>query len=189
MNRKIAVSAIVMAFVGGMIFAGTPVEAKKGGGGAIIDEILLAIDALDGRVTTLESNYVEIMRIDGGRITDVHPLEVYFLDGDGLTKNTSSDFELASKISGVDGTITEVRYKVGKSTSDGNQITARLYKNNVEVGSCNLITSTSSHSSCVMNLNELVLKEDLLAMSDITNAGARIFVEGKSAFVAITPSS
>ena len=48
--------AIIAAFVGGMIFAGTPVEAKKGGGGDIIDEIWATISSLDSRVTQNESD-------------------------------------------------------------------------------------------------------------------------------------
>ena len=55
MNRKIATIAIILAFVGGMFFAGVPVEAKKGGGGSIIDEVLAAIAGLDTRVSELES--------------------------------------------------------------------------------------------------------------------------------------
>ena len=54
-NRKIAISAIMVAFVAGMFFAGTPVEAAQGGVGALIDELWLAIDSLDGRVVTLEN--------------------------------------------------------------------------------------------------------------------------------------
>ena len=203
-NRKIAISAIMIAFVGGMIFAGTPVEAAQGGVGVLIDELWLAINALDGRVadnesdisghetriTSLENNpntLNEIMRIDGGRDTSINLNEVYFLDGDGITKNTASDFELASKMVGIDGTITEVQYKIGKAIRYGDQATARLYKNNIEVGSCNLLTSTSSHTSCTMNMNEPVVKSDLLAMSDVTSASTRIDIEGKSAFVSITP--
>jgi parallel beta-helix repeat protein len=56
LNRKIAISAVIVAFVAGMFFAGTPVEAKKGGGGAVIDEILVAITDLDLRVTALEND-------------------------------------------------------------------------------------------------------------------------------------
>ena len=56
MNRKIATIAIIVAFVGGMFFAGVPVEAKKGGGGSVIDEVLAAISALDVRVSQNESD-------------------------------------------------------------------------------------------------------------------------------------
>jgi len=129
---------------------------------------------------------LEIIRIDGGRMTDINTVEVYFLDGDGVTRNNPSDFELASKMVGVDGIISEVQYKIGKSNPSGETVTARIYKNNVEVGSCNLVTSTISHSSCTMTLSESVVKDDLIAMSDITSAQFRILVEGKSAFVEIS---
>jgi hypothetical protein len=56
MNRKIATIAIVIAFVGGMFFAGVPVEAKKGGGGDVIDQVWAAITGLDTRVSELESS-------------------------------------------------------------------------------------------------------------------------------------
>jgi len=55
-NRKIATIAIIVAFVGGMIFAGVPVEAKKGGGGNVIDEVFALIMGLDTRVSELESS-------------------------------------------------------------------------------------------------------------------------------------
>jgi len=88
----------------------------------------------------------------------------------------------------VDGIISEVQYKIGKSNTSGESVTARIYKNNVEIGSCNLVTSTTSHSSCIMTLTESVVKDDLLAITDIVNADSSIQVEGKSAFVAITAS-
>jgi len=141
------------------------------------------------RISALEEGQgKQIMRIDGGRSIDIDVIEVYFLDGDRINKNPASNFELASKIVGVDGTISEVQYKIGKSTSQGAMVTAKLYKNNVEIGSCSLeIISTITHSSCTMTLSEPVVKDDLLAMSDQTPAG-RINVEGKSAFIAIISS-
>jgi len=39
-----------------------------------------------------------------------------------------------------------------------------------------------------MTLSESVVKSDLIAMSDQTSAFTRFDVEGKSAFVVITPS-
>ncbi len=141
------------------------------------------------RITALEEGQgKQIMRIDGGRSIDIDVIEVYFLDGDRINKNPASNFELASKIVGIDGTITEVQYKIGKSPNQDDSVTAKLYKNNVEVGSCNLFTSITLHSSCTMTLSEPVVKDDLLAMSDQTSAGSRINVEGKSAFIAIISS-
>lgn len=172
---------------------------KKKGFDKLVCEALFSIQLMLGMVKddvaqlqtdleTLERNsIVEIMRIDGGRITSISPFEIYFFDGDSLTKDSASDFELASKMVGIDGTIDEVQYKIGKLTGNGNHpVTARIYKNNVEVGSCSLLTSTSSHSSCTMMLNEPVLKSDLLAMTDMTSISERFHVEGKSAFVSIT---
>ncbi len=45
---------IMIAFVGGMFFAGTPVEAAKGGGGNVIDQVWASIIALDVRITQNE---------------------------------------------------------------------------------------------------------------------------------------
>jgi len=62
MNRKIATIAIIVAFVGGMVFAGTPVEAKKGGGGsaiellgAQIEDILVRLGVVEQKVQALEN--------------------------------------------------------------------------------------------------------------------------------------
>jgi len=140
------------------------------------------------RITALEEGQgKQIMRIDGGRSIDIDVIEVYFLDGDRINKNPASNFELASKIVGIEGTISEVQYKIGKSNLAAS-VTTKLYKNNVEVGSCDLLASTTTHSSCTMTLSEPVVKDDLLAMSDQTSAGSRINVEGKSAFIAIISS-
>jgi len=130
---------------------------------------------------------VEIMRIDGGQQSTIADTsEVYFLDGEQRTRDDASDFEFASKMVGIDGIISEVQYKIGKSDIDVVSVTAKLYKNNVEIGECTFSTSTSSHTSCMMTLNEPVVKGDLLAMSD--RSSQRIDVEGKSAFVVITRS-
>ena len=56
MNRTVATIAIIIAFVGGMFFAAIPVEAKKGGGGNVIDEVFALIMGLDTRVSELESS-------------------------------------------------------------------------------------------------------------------------------------
>ena len=53
-----------------MIFAGTPVEAKKGGGGDVIDAVWAAITGLDTRVSELESSphmvkTVKFNKLDG----------------------------------------------------------------------------------------------------------------------------
>jgi len=155
----------------------------------MLDMVKAAVEGHETRITALEEGQgKQIMRIDGGRTIDIDVIEVYFLDGDRITKNSAFDFELASKIVGIDGTITEVQYKIGKSLSQDASVTAKLYKNNVEVGSCDLLTSTTTHSSCTMTLSEPVVKDDLLAMSDQTSAGSRINVDGKSAFIAIISS-
>ena len=61
MNKKIAISAILIAFVGVMVFAGAPVEAKKGGGGSVIDEVLAALAVLDERVTQTELDIASLI--------------------------------------------------------------------------------------------------------------------------------
>jgi len=142
------------------------------------------------RISALEEGQgKQIMRIDGGGAREIDPGEVFFLDGERTPGNTATDFELASKIVGVDGIISEVQYKIGKSNVDVDTlVTAKLYKNNAEVGSCDLSVSTTTHTSCTMTLSEPVVKDDLLAMSDQTDAISRIEVEGKSAFIAIISS-
>ena len=142
------------------------------------------------RITALEEGQAkQIMRIDGVKSTEIDGSEVFFLDGERTSKKSAADFESASKIVGIDGKITEVQYKIGKKTGSVESVTARIYKNNVLIDSCSLFTHPSLHSSCTMTLNESVVKGDLLAMSDQVSEEIRIFVEGKSAFVAITPSS
>jgi len=192
--------AIVTAFVVGVLSANPEVGAVSGWKAAVadIESILFNITgvpctggqvvsgyAVDG--TPICVSQIEIMRIDGGRLSTIADTsEVYFLDGEETSKgDDASDFEFASKMVGIDGTIREVQYKIGKS-SDAVSVTAKLYKNNVEIGSCTFSTSTSSHTSCTMTLNEPVVKGDLLAMSD--RSSQRIDVEGKSAFVVITRS-
>jgi len=173
--------AIATAFVIGVLSANPVVEGVGGWQAAIAGH--------ETRITTLEgAQTIEIMRIDGGRVTTIDVNELYFLDGDSLVKNNPSDFELSSKMVGIDGTISEVQYKIGKATANGASVTAKLYKNNAQVGSCSLTTSGSSHTSCTMNLSEPVVKSDLLAITDQTSAITRFDVEGKSAFVAIIPS-
>ncbi len=160
----------------------------------MLDMVKEIVEGHETRITSLEEGQgKQIMRIDGGRSIDIDVIEVYFLDGDRITKNSAIDFELASKIVGIDGTITEVQYKIGKSTSQGAMVTAKLYKNNVEIGSCTLEISTETHSSCTMILSDEpgvldVEKDDLLGMTDQNSANTRIEVEGKSAFIAIISS-
>ena len=196
--------AIVTAFVVGVISANPEVGAVSGWKAAVIDlqdaidaieSILFNITGVDCPAGQVVSGYnddgtpicisqIEIMRIDGGKLSTIAISEVYFLDGEETQKNVASDFEFASKMVGIEGTIREVQYKIGKADIQGVSVTAKLYKNNEEIGSCDLSTSTSLHSSCTMTLSETVFKGDLLAMSD--RSGERIGVEGKSAFVAIT---
>jgi len=61
-----AIAAILAAFVGGMIIAGTPVEAKKGGGGVNIEELQAKVADLESRLATIENGgftIVETQRI------------------------------------------------------------------------------------------------------------------------------
>jgi len=161
----------------------------------MLDMVKKIVEDHETRIMALEEGQgKQIMRIDGGTSKDIDRDEVFFLDGERTLGNSATDFELASKIVGVDGTISEAQYKIGKSPSHGGvSVTAKLYKNNVEIGSCVLTTNTMLHSSCPMILSDEpgvldVEKDDLLAMSDQNNAGTRINVDGKSAFVAIISS-
>jgi len=159
----------------------------------MLDMVKEIVEGHETRISALEEGQgKQIMRIDGGGAREIDSDEVFFLDGQRTSGNTATDFELASKIVGIEGTISEAQYKIGKSTSQGAIVTAKLYKNNVEIGSCSLEISTETHSSCTMILSDEpgvldVEKDDLLAMSDQTPAG-RIEVEGKSAFIAIISS-
>jgi len=201
--------AIVTAFVVGALSANPEVGAVSGWQAAVIvlqdtiddiEFILFNITGVDCPAGKVVSGYnadgtpicisnIEIMRIDGGQLSTIATTEVYFLDGEERTNNDASDFEFASKMVGIDGTIREVQYKIGISEVDEVSVTAKLYKNNVKIDECTFSTSTSSHTSCTMTtfVDGSVVKGDLLAMSDISDQ--RIDVEGKSAFVVITPSS
>jgi len=206
--------AIVTAFVVGALSANPEVGAVSGWQAAVIvlqdaiediEFILFNITGDDCPAGQAVSGYtedgtpicisvqavVEIMRIDGGPLENISFDEVFFLDGEERSNEEAFDFEFASKMVGIDGIISEVQYKIGKAESEGDSVTVKLYKNNMEIGSCDLITSTSSHSFCIMILNESVVKGDLLAISDQSTGptSPRLTVEGKSAFVVITPSS
>jgi len=153
----------------------------------MLDMVKEIVEGHETRISALEEGQgKQIMRIDGGGAREIDAGEVFFLDGQRTSGNTATDFELASKIVGIDGTITEVQYKIGKSNV-ATLVTAKLYKNNVEIGSCSL-DSTTTHSSCTMTLSEPVVKDDLLGMTDKNSANTRIEVEGKSAFIAIISS-
>ena len=173
MNKTILLGiAISGAFIVGILSA-NPVSEAVGGW-------QLAFDGLDTRITALEgSQTLEIMRYEGGGIVGTAP--GHFLNG----KTLSIDF--ASRMVGIDGTISEVQYKIGFATVNGATVTAKIYKNGGIVGSCNLVTSDPD-SSCTMNLSEPVVKGDLIAISDETSNVIRFDVHGKVATVAIIPS-
>ena len=81
----------------------------------MLDMVKEIVEGHETRITALEEGQgKQIMRIDGGRSIDIDVLEVYFLDGDRINKNPASNFELASKIVGIEGTISEVQYKIVK---------------------------------------------------------------------------
>ncbi len=160
----------------------------------MLDMVKEIVEGHETRISALEEGQgKQIMRIDGGGAREIDAGEVFFLDGQRTSGNTATDFELASKIVGIEGTISEVQYKIGKSNV-ATSVTAKLYKNNVEIGSCSIeISSTTTHSSCTMILSDEpgvldVEKDDLLGMTDQNSANTRIEVEGKSAFIAIISS-
>jgi hypothetical protein len=125
LNRKIAVMAIIVAFVGGMFFAGTPVEAKKGGGGDVIDQVWAAIAGLDTRVSELEADphmvkTVKFNRLDGsGALEGQTPT---YLDY-STTANVTSDGNLTFQFVGMDVICSDIRVHysvdgVPKGTTD-----------------------------------------------------------------------
>ena len=110
MNRKIVTIAIIIAFVGGMFFAGVPVEAKKGGGGSVIDEVLAAIAGLDTRVSELETfphmvNSVKFYRSDGPVSTDQMPPNLAY----STTANANSNGNLIFQFIGFSGICSDIR--------------------------------------------------------------------------------
>jgi len=165
MNRKIATIAIIVAFVGGMIVAGTPVEAKKGGGGSVIDEVLAAIDALDGRVTTLEnSKHLYIIQFNN-----------YQQSQRGTVQNGDEhrfDRQMITK----GGTLTEVQYGHGVGNPAimiGNQVLAKVYLNGVQIGACTTVIAVNEQM-CDLNITPTrVSRGDMLEITDfgIVNNG------------------
>ena len=110
MNRKIATIAIIVAFVGGMFFAGVPVEAKKGGGGSVIDEVLAAIMGLDTRVSELESSphmvkTVKFNRLDGSVSQGQLPTTLDY----STAANANSDGNLTFQFVGTDLICSDIR--------------------------------------------------------------------------------
>ena len=76
MNRAITAIAIAVVFVGGMFFAGVPVEAKKGGGGN--DEQPGILDIKPGSCPNpinLGSNGVTLVAILGSDTLDVNDID------------------------------------------------------------------------------------------------------------------
>ncbi len=110
MNRKIVTIAIIIAFVGGMFFAGVPVEAKKGGGGSVIDEVLAAIAGLDTRVSELETfphmvKTVKFYRGDGPVSQGQMPTTLDY----STTANANSDGDLIFQFVGIDGICSDIK--------------------------------------------------------------------------------
>ena len=108
--NKIAIVAIVMAFIGGMIVAGTPVNAAKGGGAAVIDEILLAIEALDNRINNLEDiphmvKSVKFDRLDGSVSQGQTPTTLDY----STTAKANSDGELIFQFIVSDRTCSDMK--------------------------------------------------------------------------------
>ena len=110
MNRKIATIAIVVAFVGGMFFAGVPVEAKKGGGGDVIDQVWAAIAGLDTRVSELETfphmiKTVKFYRNDGFGNQGQTPETLDY----STTANANSDGDLIFQFVSSDDICSDIR--------------------------------------------------------------------------------
>jgi len=97
----------MIAFVGGMIFAGNPAEASQGGVGALIDELWLAIDALDGRISTLENI----------------PFDPTGLQTQ-IDSNDADISQLQTDVTDVDGRVTSLEQNIGGDVvSDSFQFT------------------------------------------------------------------
>jgi len=86
---------------------------------------------------------------------------------------------------GIDGNITEFRYDIGDADSEGNTITAKLYKNNEPTSfTCSVTSGVAVSCEVIDSLS--VTKGDLLAVADVTTAGGNFDVNSRHAYVIIT---
>ena len=147
MNKAYLIIAIAGAFVVG-IFSVNPVSEAVGGWQAAFDDLQSQIDA------TTSTN---VIRFDAGNNQEVNINPLFFIDGDteGSPLNGFLDFRRGATLVGVDGEITELRYDIGP-TGPGATITISLWKNNAVIGSCSVVTATTSQS-CVASLSVPVL--------------------------------
>ncbi len=105
MNRKIVITGIIIAFVGGMFFAGTPVEAAKGGGGNVIDQVWETIIALDARVTQNELDIsghdTRITSIENSSIVLIKEVNISTVSMDIYPKITPQHLEFICPNNGI----------------------------------------------------------------------------------------
>ncbi len=113
-----------------------------------------------------------VIRFDVGNHQTINSSPGFFINGnyEGTPNNGFIDFRRGSTLVGLDGEITELRYDIGAGTLNGFTTTASLWKNNVVIGSCSVVTTTTP-TSCVVNLSESVSAGDLIAVSHVSPAG------------------
>jgi len=152
--------AIVGAFVIGVISANPVVDAVGGWKEAVAD--------LQSQINAIPTTSTSVIRFDAGNNQEVNINPLYLKGGSPL--NNPIDFRRGATLAGTDGTITELRYDIGGGGGSGATIIASLWKNNAVIGTCSVVTATTSQS-CVASLSEPVLAGDLLAVSDVSPSG------------------
>jgi len=178
MNKTILLGiAISAAFVVGVLSANPVVEAVGGWKTAVAD--------LQAQINGIPTTSTSVIRFDAGNNQEVNINPLFFIDGDteGSPLNGFLDFRRGATLVGVDGEITELRYDIGPSAPAAT-ITVSLWKNNAVIGSCSVVTATSSQS-CVANLSVPVSAGDLVAVSDVSPSGT-IGVSFRHAAVVVT---
>jgi len=116
---------------------------------------------------------IHVVRFNAGNEQTINVNPLFFVDGntEGSPLNGFLDFRRGATLVGVDGEITELRYDIGAGVLNGFTSTVSLWKNNVIIGSCSVVT-TNIATSCVDSLSEPVSAGDLIAVSHVSPAGS-----------------
>jgi len=133
------------------------------------------------------STSTSVIRFDAGNYQEVNMNPLFFINGntEGTPNNIGFlDFRRGSTLVGLDGEITQLRYDIGPATLNGLTITVSVWKNNVVIGSCSVITGPSS-TNCVASLNVPVSAGDLVAVSDVSPSNT-VSVSFRHAAVVVT---
>jgi len=130
----------------------------------------IAIDNLQTQIDNLSQTHV--IRFNAGNEQTINVNPLFFVDGntEGSPLNGFLDFRRGATLVGVDGEITELRYDIGAGPV-GFTATVSLWKNNVVIGSCSVVTTTIP-TSCIVSLSEPVSAGDLIAVSHVSPAGS-----------------